>query len=312
MKREGLFEEAKRLKLDGRKSASLVVVATQVAEVGIDYSFDVVITELAPPSALVQRAMRGGREENQHSEVLVLPPLEVDNTVPSLAIYPKKLLEMAEDELAKGFQNNLHKADYLTKISSEEYEALESWTKEESKRDWASELVERAETSIAQASILPPLATRIQTEVFKNVELRIGEYVMLGADEYRLSKGLSQQSFTEELERILESKGKRTIQESLVRISLKIRRMGTGGYSVDIPSACVWELKEGSFIPLLASLTRFEVKLVSVAKDGENRYRSERGREIFGRVIIPDPDKLGEVDPTLGLAEVERVELRIP
>jgi len=51
---------------------------------------------------------------------------------------------------------------------------------------------------------------------------------------------------------------------------------------------------------------------VSVAKDGENRYRSERGREIFGRIVIPDPDKLGKVDPTLGLAEVERVELRIP
>ena len=310
MRREGLFEEAKKLKRDGQKRASLVVVATQVAEVGIDYSFDTVITELAPPSALVQRAMRGGREKNQCSKVLVLPPLEVDNEVPSLAIYPKELLEMAKNELKKGFQNNLQKVEYLTEISSKEYEALEGWSKKES--DWASELVNRSKSLIERANLLPPLATRMQTKVFKNLKFRIGEYVMLSIDEYRLDKSLSPQSFTEKLERLLESKGKSAVERSLVRVPLKIRKTGAGEHSVNIPSACVWELKGGCFIPLLVSLARVEVELVSAVRDKRGFYRSERGREIFGRIVIPDPDKLGKIDPKMGLVEVERVELRIP
>lgn len=61
-RKEILFETYRREKPIKRKP--LIVIATQVAECGLDYPFDMVITELAPIEAIIQRIGRirhGGR-----------------------------------------------------------------------------------------------------------------------------------------------------------------------------------------------------------------------------------------------------------
>jgi CRISPR-associated endonuclease/helicase Cas3 len=47
------------------KNAKTLIITTQVCEVGLDISCDLLITELAPPDALVQRIGRCAREGGQ-------------------------------------------------------------------------------------------------------------------------------------------------------------------------------------------------------------------------------------------------------
>ena len=55
----------------GKKS--LIVIATQVVEVGLDISVQTLHTELSPANSLVQRAGRCARFEQQHGRVIVYP-----------------------------------------------------------------------------------------------------------------------------------------------------------------------------------------------------------------------------------------------
>jgi len=50
-----------------------IVVSTQVLEVGMDFSADLLITELAPADALIQRAGRCARYEGERGEMLIFP-----------------------------------------------------------------------------------------------------------------------------------------------------------------------------------------------------------------------------------------------
>lgn len=50
-----------------------IVVSTQVLEVGMDFSADVLITELAPADALIQRAGRCARYEGEQGEMFIFP-----------------------------------------------------------------------------------------------------------------------------------------------------------------------------------------------------------------------------------------------
>ena len=53
---------------------SLIVIATQVVEVGLDISAQIVHTELAPANSLIQRAGRCARFEQQHGRVIIYHP----------------------------------------------------------------------------------------------------------------------------------------------------------------------------------------------------------------------------------------------
>jgi len=66
--RERLMKELEGLK--NRKE--WVIVATQVVEAGIDISSDVLITELAPPTSLIQRMGRNARFDELEGEIYVL------------------------------------------------------------------------------------------------------------------------------------------------------------------------------------------------------------------------------------------------
>jgi CRISPR-associated helicase, Cas3 family len=62
-----------------REQANLIVVATQVVEVGVDISVEILHTELAPPASLIQRAGRCARYPGETGTVIVYP---VDKYIP--------------------------------------------------------------------------------------------------------------------------------------------------------------------------------------------------------------------------------------
>lgn len=62
-------EDGKITKLDGTQ----IVISTQVVEAGIDFSAELLLTEQAPADALVQRAGRCARYENEFGEMIIFP-----------------------------------------------------------------------------------------------------------------------------------------------------------------------------------------------------------------------------------------------
>ncbi len=59
----------------------VILVATQVIEVGLDLSCDVLLTECAPAASLIQRAGRCARRANEQGKVYVFQPLDADGQV---------------------------------------------------------------------------------------------------------------------------------------------------------------------------------------------------------------------------------------
>lgn len=56
--------------------SEVILVATQIIEVGLDISCDVLLTECAPAASLVQRAGRCARRENERGNVYVFQPID--------------------------------------------------------------------------------------------------------------------------------------------------------------------------------------------------------------------------------------------
>jgi len=82
----------------------VIVVATQVVEVGLDISVDVLHTEIAPANSLVQRAGRCARFAGQRGLVYVYPLAPRDNGTPASTLpYRHELCESTCQALA-----NLH------------------------------------------------------------------------------------------------------------------------------------------------------------------------------------------------------------
>lgn len=64
---------------DGNHSGSVIAVATQAIEVGVDITSEILHTELAPASAMIQRAGRCARFPSEQGQVIVYP---VDEYLP--------------------------------------------------------------------------------------------------------------------------------------------------------------------------------------------------------------------------------------
>jgi len=74
-----------------------VVVSTQVLEAGIDFSAELLITELAPADSLIQRAGRCARYEGEKGEIIIFPVEDDNGQKP----YEKTHLEKTKDWLQK-------------------------------------------------------------------------------------------------------------------------------------------------------------------------------------------------------------------
>ncbi|GCF11249.1 CRISPR-associated helicase Cas3' [Dictyobacter arantiisoli] len=79
----------------------VIVIATQVVEVGLDISVQVLHTELAPANSIVQRAGRCARFEQQHGQVRIYPLGEDEQGQPVSPLpYPAELCRTTWDALA--------------------------------------------------------------------------------------------------------------------------------------------------------------------------------------------------------------------
>ena len=87
---------------------SLIVIATQVVEVGLDISVQVLHTELAPANSLVQRAGRCARFARQHGRVI---------------IYPLTVSEQTQDEEDIQKENEQTAGEQMRPVSSLPYDA---------------------------------------------------------------------------------------------------------------------------------------------------------------------------------------------
>ena len=72
---------------------NVILVATQVIEVGLDITCENLHTELAPASAIFQRAGRCARFENESGTVRIYPVLSKTNGSPNYAPYEKETCE---------------------------------------------------------------------------------------------------------------------------------------------------------------------------------------------------------------------------
>ena len=84
-----------------------IVVSTQVLEAGIDFSAELLLTEIAPADALVQRAGRCARYEGQKGEMIIFPVIDDKGYLP----YRKKDLEKATEWLQKNKNFNIKNFD---------------------------------------------------------------------------------------------------------------------------------------------------------------------------------------------------------
>ena len=86
---------------DGRyRGPDILVIATQVVEVGLNISVEVLHTENAPANSLIQRAGRCARFAQQQGRVVVYPlPTNEDGRAASTAPYDKKVCEATWDAL---------------------------------------------------------------------------------------------------------------------------------------------------------------------------------------------------------------------
>jgi len=95
--REDLLERIK-----GDTSRRVIVVATQVIESGVDFSFDCIITELAPIDALIQRIGRVARRPKEQGEAYIIgvpKPAPYENNI---LIRTKEIIQDMQIEMALG------------------------------------------------------------------------------------------------------------------------------------------------------------------------------------------------------------------
>jgi len=103
--RESTVKEVEKL-LEGGKE--LVLVSTQCLEAGVDLDFDTVVTEVAPPGSLVQRAGRAIRDLERRLEQEGSPRVQVvvstnEKSVESAkAVYPADAVDAAAKALEVG------------------------------------------------------------------------------------------------------------------------------------------------------------------------------------------------------------------
>jgi len=236
MNREDIFEKLRKAKRDDKKW-SLIVIATQVAEVGIDYSFDIVISESAPLTATIQRIMRGGRRKGQQSKVYILPPIAYGESknVATYSIYGKNLIDYSTSRYGELKSGNLNDIDFLTKIATGEAKVLEDSIKDE---NWISRIVDKAKKLLNVSLYLPPLVTATHKNAFASFKARLGEYTYLYIVETK-----SEITSVDQVRSLIENLGRDSIIKNVVKLSTNIYYdEESKEYFVEVPKQAIWSI----------------------------------------------------------------------
>jgi len=335
-RREELFEKLRSVRRGVterglEKRWCLIVVATQVAEVGLDYSFDYVVTELAPPSALVQRIMRAGRMKGQQSKTLILPPIVLESEgsskrIPlSYFVYTKSVLDLGRgfaDELSKD-PTRIAEVGYIANWVDKEFEVLESETKE-----WVERFADRSRQILDASRFVPPLATVVHRRILEGFRFRLGEYVALhiiDEEASELEKAFSIEEFERKLSELItkpsegSQKGVERLRELIersVRYTLRFRKIEIDDdkYIVaTLPRECVWTVGDKDVVPYIRSMRGEEVEIgfLELRKcDKSGKVFDTSGVEnIYSKILICK--HVPGFKPEMGLVEVEEVDLII-
>lgn len=108
--KEKVIDVLKQYKDSCKKDAKITVVGTQTLEVGLDYDFDTVYTELAPVDSILQRIGRVGRRGRDGKAILYL---ELENNAP----YYEKLIEKTRNLINQLDTSSIDLSDNITLTS---------------------------------------------------------------------------------------------------------------------------------------------------------------------------------------------------
>ncbi len=106
-----------------------IVVSTQVLEAGIDFSAELLLTELAPADSLIQRAGRCARYEGQEGEIIIFPVEDDKGHLPYEKEHLTKALEWLQNNQnfnIKNFGEVCSFVDDTLDYQANDYEARDS------------------------------------------------------------------------------------------------------------------------------------------------------------------------------------------
>jgi len=105
-----------------------IVVSTQVLEVGMDFSAELLLTELAPADALVQRAGRCARYENEKGEMVIFPVEDEKGHLPYEKLHLKKTLEWLKENKNLNMRNFSRVSEFVDILNykADDYAARDS------------------------------------------------------------------------------------------------------------------------------------------------------------------------------------------
>lgn len=93
---EEKYNRISRVLKELEKNEDLIVVSTQVIEAGVDFDFDAIITEIAPPASLIQRIGRVSRNFDNPKEATVIININKSSITSAKMVYSPKLIEKVE------------------------------------------------------------------------------------------------------------------------------------------------------------------------------------------------------------------------
>jgi len=321
-RREELFEKLRKIRSEMlqhglEKRWSLIVVATQVAEVGLDYSFDYVVTELAPPSALVQRIMRAGRIMEQESKALILPPIILECRSsgkcisPSYFVYTKDMLELGKnfvDELSKDC-TKIADINYVANWIDKEFEILNSRAKE-----WVKKLVNQTYKTLDTIRSIPPLTTAVHLRnILEKFRFRLGEYVALYIIDGEIPEFTDIKEFKKKLSEMVGTSGEKIYEviDRSIKYTLRFRKTkGNDHLTVTVPSECIWTVDTNHILPYIWSYGKdVEINVLKLKKLDKNGkvFGVHNIENIYGKILICRC--IPNFKPEIGIVGVEEVDL---
>ncbi len=170
-----------------------VVVSTQVLEGGMDFSAELLLTELAPADAVVQRAGRCARYENEKGEMMIFPVEEKKGYLPYEEEHLKKTRRWLNKNRTCNIRNFSEASRFVNILNykADDYAAIDS-------------LIDLYEC-VLYADTIP-----------KNIQVRKSKPVTLIVVDFGIGEGEKQE------DKIKDAIGKTDIKDNSINVDIRI------------------------------------------------------------------------------------------